>query len=248
MDLHLHTRTLERGSKADKLLAIEDLAEVGGVKAAGLLARALPHEQDPEVATAVTQALGDMNLKRSLPALEKALNSDLAFVHAGLPTDTFARAVLDALAAQASIGSLPALVRYFENPRADRNTLGICAHLIAGLGEAGEFHVLKRALDLHAPLWNYAVQALDAPRFRIHASALSALLTEANTHQAVLIIRTLGAMGAREQAATVRAALARGVIQDPLEKRDAGAVLELLERPVRGRERRAGTARRSAGK
>lgn len=248
MDLRPHARTLERGEKSEKLLVIEDLAGVGGVKAAGLLTRALPHEQDPEVATAIVQVLGRMGLKRNLPALEKALNSDLAFVHAGQPTDTLARAVLDALASQAGPTSLPALIRYFDNPRADRNTLGTCAHLLAALGEAGEFHVLKRALDLHSPLWSHAVQALDAPRFRVHASALAALLPDANAHQALLIIRALGAMGARDHATAVRQALVRGVIQDPLEKRDAEAVLARLERPVRGRERRVATVRRTAGK
>ncbi len=244
MELHGHATTLERGGAVEKLAAVRAVLQVGGVRAAGLLARALAHEKDAAVGAALVRGLAELGLRRSLPAIEKALHSGPALADAGGATDSFAGAVVDALAQYASPGSLPTLVRYLENPRAERNVLPRVARLVATLGETGEFHVLRRALDLRSPLWPAAIQALGLPRFRIHASALAALLTEADAHQALLVLRTLGAMGARDQASAVRRFLSCGVIQDSLARREVEEVLESLERAGRARVPAAEKARR----
>lgn len=245
MDSHGLAKTLERGTAVERLDAVRALVDAGGVRAAGLMARSLAHEKDASVAIALVRGLAGLGLKRSLPVLEKALNSEIALAEAGASGDSVARTLVEALAQYASPTSAPALLRYFENPRAERNALQPVARLVATLGEAGEFHVLRRALDLHSPLWSHAVLALGLPRFRIHASALAALLPEANAHQALLLVRTLGSMQAREQASVVRRFLSRGVIQDSLERRAAEEVLESLERAGRTRSRAVENARRT---
>ncbi len=230
MDLHVLAKTLERGGALEKLDAIRHLAAMGGVRAGGLLARALAHERDAEVAVALIRGLADLGLKRSLPALEKALNSELALANGGRFVESVSRAAVEALAVYSAVSSLPALVRHFENPRADRNVLPAVARLIVALGETGEFHILKRALDRRSTVWSAAIQALASPYYRVHASAVAALLDEADAHQAMLILRTLAAMHATEQAGTVRRFLTTGAIQDPLEVREAERLLEGLER------------------
>jgi len=230
MDVQRHVTTLERGSRAEKLEAVRLLAQIGGARAASALARGLAHERDAEVAIASAQALRDLGQKRAVPALERLLESDLALADSGRATESVARAAVEALEVLAGPASLPAMVRYFENPRATRDVLPRVARWIAGSGEEGEFLVLRRALDLKSPHWSAAVQGLDDPRFRAHASALAALLPEADAHQAVLLIRTLGGMRAREQAPAIRRVVASGLIQDPLELRQVETVLTSLER------------------